>query len=410
MLQITAEEINFILYQYLQESGFSHSAYTFGKECNIIENKFRHFHIPAGMLIIFLEKALSLIHIETHFNDGDDMIVCNEPFTLLNPHHCSTVSTIKKTGALNQSSIAQNPLDSIMGAAANAEHKVSFGLINLQETKEYDQEMQDESKHAEYDAAGSLMSKNKGEIVHGASSVRQTALLQDSGSKLKILQSNSDTSVKVAWNPKNHMLAFGGDNACAYLWNMDDNLEKATKISSLPHLRPEMPNSTVSIEQSTVTTVNWKPDGKIFVTGASDGILRLWDQNGDLGAIMMNDASIPAKSKDHVGNDGFATNGTNESAGHNKADQGSFDTIYDAKWNKDGSNLVTVSEKNNVILWNNEGKLRASYQGHTDSVVGIDWKNNNNFATASQDGIIKVWDVQSSQSMKTYNAHDGAVK
>jgi len=191
---------------------------------------------------------------------------------------------------------------------------------------------------------------------------------------------------------------------------MDDNLEKATKISSLPHLRPEMPNSTVSIEQSTVTTVNWKPDGKIFVTGASDGILRLWDQNGDLGAIMMNDASIPAKSKDHVGNDGFATNGTNESAGHNKADQGSFDTIYDAKWNKDGSNLVTVSEKNNVILWNNEGKLRASYQGHTDSVVGIDWKNNNNFATASQDGIIKVWDVQSSQSMKTYNAHDGAVK
>lgn len=46
-----------------------------------------------------------------------------------------------------------------------------------------------------------------------------------------------------------------------------------------------------------------------------------------------------------------------------------FDTIYDCKWNKDGSAFVTVSEKNNVILWSAEGKLKHSYQGHTDSVM-----------------------------------------
>lgn len=127
MLQITAEEINFILYQYLQESGFSHSAYTFGKESNIIENKYRHFHIPAGMLIVFLEKALTLIHIETHYNEGDDMVVWNEPFTLLNPHHWSTIMSIKKPGVLNQTNISsglgQSPLDAIMN---NATDKVSL--------------------------------------------------------------------------------------------------------------------------------------------------------------------------------------------------------------------------------------------------------------------------------------------
>lgn len=122
MLQITAEEINFIIYQYLQESGFSHSAYTFGKESNIIENKYRHFHIPAGMLIVFLEKALTLIHIETHYNEGEDMVVCNEPFSLLNPHHCSTITSIKKPGVPNQANIRSgldqdqmdNPLESIV--------------------------------------------------------------------------------------------------------------------------------------------------------------------------------------------------------------------------------------------------------------------------------------------------------
>jgi hypothetical protein len=33
------------------------------------ENKYNHYRIPAGLLITFLEKALLLIHMETHLND-----------------------------------------------------------------------------------------------------------------------------------------------------------------------------------------------------------------------------------------------------------------------------------------------------------------------------------------------------
>lgn len=33
------------------------------------ENKFNNYRIPAGLLITFLEKALLLIHMETHLND-----------------------------------------------------------------------------------------------------------------------------------------------------------------------------------------------------------------------------------------------------------------------------------------------------------------------------------------------------
>jgi hypothetical protein len=35
--------------------------------------------------------------------------------------------------------------------------------------------------------------------------------LQDSASKIKILESQSDKSLRVAWSPKNHKLVFGGD-------------------------------------------------------------------------------------------------------------------------------------------------------------------------------------------------------
>jgi len=41
----------------------------FAQEANMHENKFNNYRIPAGLLITFLEKALTLIHMETHLND-----------------------------------------------------------------------------------------------------------------------------------------------------------------------------------------------------------------------------------------------------------------------------------------------------------------------------------------------------
>lgn len=81
MLKITAEEVNFILYQYLHESGkccppyllifigFQHSAFVFAQEANMHENKYNQYRIPSGLLVVFLEKALTLIHMEVHLDD-----------------------------------------------------------------------------------------------------------------------------------------------------------------------------------------------------------------------------------------------------------------------------------------------------------------------------------------------------
>lgn len=271
--------------------------------------------------------------------------------------------------------------------------------------------MQDETKNdQDFGMQDDGMMKSKGELVHGAAHSRQSTFLQDTGSKIKLLESTSDTTLKVAWNPKNHMLAFGGDKESAFLWDIDENLENAQKINSLPHMRPEFSTSPTSFDPLMVTALDWKPDGKMFVTGATDGIIRLWNTAGSLESIMYNESTMPLKGKEHAAGAAYANNGTNDNGPHNQVVQGDLDRIYDAKWNKDGSALITVSEKNNVIFWNAEGKLRASYQGHTDSVLCVDWKNNNWFATAAQDGVIKIWDSQSSSAKKTFSAHDGSIK
>ena len=50
-------------------AGFEHSSFVFAQEANMHENRFNEYRIPSGMLIVFLEKALTLIHMETHLND-----------------------------------------------------------------------------------------------------------------------------------------------------------------------------------------------------------------------------------------------------------------------------------------------------------------------------------------------------
>ena len=315
--------------------------------------------------------------------------------------------SVKKPGGPNQG-MSQNPLDSIMNA--DPEFKVN-GSSKFQANANLDKEMQDESKNDQDSGMPDAgMMKSKGDLAHGVAHARQSTFLQDSGSKIKLLESTSDTTLKVAWNPKNHMLAFGGDKEGAFLWDMDENLENAQKINSLPHMKPEFAASPTTFDPLMVTTLDWKPDGKMFVTGASDGIIRLWNTAGSLESIMYNESTMPLKGKEHTTGAAYANNGTSDSGGHNQVVQGDLDRIYDAKWNKDGSALITVSEKNNVIFWNAEGKLRASYQGHNDSVLCVDWKNNNWFATAAQDGVIKIWDSQSSSAKKTFNAHDGSIK
>ena len=66
--------------------GFEHSSFVFAQEANMHENRFNEYRIPSGMLIVFLEKALTLIHMETHLDD----VSCSKLslLALLSPCFC----------------------------------------------------------------------------------------------------------------------------------------------------------------------------------------------------------------------------------------------------------------------------------------------------------------------------------
>jgi WD40 repeat protein len=68
MLQFKNEEIDFLIYFYLQECGFFHSAFVFAHECNLGFLQEKEKLIPPGILISIFQRGLLYTEIENNFS------------------------------------------------------------------------------------------------------------------------------------------------------------------------------------------------------------------------------------------------------------------------------------------------------------------------------------------------------
>jgi len=65
---LTTEEVNYLIFRYLQESGYIHTAFAFGYESHINKTTIDSSLIPPGALISFLQRGISYVQIESKLN------------------------------------------------------------------------------------------------------------------------------------------------------------------------------------------------------------------------------------------------------------------------------------------------------------------------------------------------------
>lgn len=68
-MSISADEVNYLIYRYLQENGFSHTAFTFAYESLVAKSAVAYTDVPPGALVTFLQKGLEYVGIEEHINE-----------------------------------------------------------------------------------------------------------------------------------------------------------------------------------------------------------------------------------------------------------------------------------------------------------------------------------------------------
>eukprot|EP00976_Prorocentrum_cordatum_P064268 1177426-Prorocentrum_minimum.AAC.6 len=81
-MSISSDEVNFLVYRYLQESGkfpraygglaltgFLHSAFAFGYESFVHKTNINGNSVPPGALISFIQKGLQYLELEANLNE-----------------------------------------------------------------------------------------------------------------------------------------------------------------------------------------------------------------------------------------------------------------------------------------------------------------------------------------------------
>lgn len=59
-MTFTTDELNYLVYRYLDESGYTHSAYTFGLESGVVASGVSTVVIPPAALLSLVQKGIQL--------------------------------------------------------------------------------------------------------------------------------------------------------------------------------------------------------------------------------------------------------------------------------------------------------------------------------------------------------------
>ena len=224
-----ATEINLLIYRYLSESGFAHTAFTFAHESLVARSVVSDAEVPPGALISFLQKGLQYVEIETHLQEDGTERACDEPFTMLAPHVCR--------------------LKSAVGRAAGGEDGGSGG----------------------------------GGGGGGGAGSGAAAAAEVGPGDVAVLPGHAGEVFALAWNARTGALATGSGDGSARVWRVP-GIEGSSGggggggevCTVLRHAGGGEGSRGRKDDAHDISALEWSPDGARLLTASVDGRARVW--------------------------------------------------------------------------------------------------------------------------------------
>ncbi|MEW5299752.1 MAG: hypothetical protein WDW36_002733 [Sanguina aurantia] len=413
-LPLTSDAINYMVYRYLQESGFSHSAFTFGHESNVLRIQLDPNTVAPGTLVTFVQKGLQYVEMEANIDgDGDmegefKMLTAEEMLTQDVEHLRQLVVERKQEGTKAATPHSSRKDKGARGvgarekqaqAAAAATTATPPGSGGPKGTTSADQ-THAQQQQQQVGADGPSAAAAAAAVANGlppaggaaASSQAQAAAaaaaaaaaggpspMQEDAPSIEVspdcvitLQGHESEVYICAWSPTEPLLASGSGDSDARIWSLSgtDSESQLSARSLVLHHEVRQDKS------KDVTTLDWNHDGSLLATGSYDGLARIWTREGKLKQTL----------DKHQG------------------------PIFALKWNKKGDLLLSGSVDKTAIVWDAKaGDVRQIFDFHTAPTLDVDWRSNNSFATCSTDKLIHVCKLGEKAPTKTFSGHEDEV-
>ncbi|KAI0669777.1 WD40 repeat-like protein [Trametes maxima] len=403
-LQITADEINCLIYAYFKDSGFSHSAFVLRAESHLDHSPHFRKHVPRGELVELLSKALLFSEVEAHWKGDSMTLSCRNSFNILEPHVCSAAPPPQSRLEQRQHALAthvdpgQKASSSVHSRATsdNSMKRKASGTPASDEAPKEKRAKTNSPVEVEVEVGLGSSLEPKRATVHlpptdedGTSSVAGPSIdpkdvplpseglgkEQEDGS-VQMLKAHQAEVFVCAWNPMNKaILASGSRDSVVHIWNVPGpNRDGDVPLHIDPPLTCAYPPKD---DQGDLTCLDWSPDGALLAIGCYDAVLRICNESGKV----------------------YFT--------HTQHDKG---PIFSVRFSPSGRWLVTASLDGSACVWDVQGKrLHRHYAAHRECCLDVDWLSESEFATSGSDGLVHIMNVDNPKPLKTLRGHKSEV-
>nr|CAD1819467.1 unnamed protein product [Ananas comosus var. bracteatus] len=375
---ITSVELNYLVFRYLHESGFAHSAFCLGYEAGIHRSNIDGNIIPPGALITIVQKGLQYIELEANVSNSD--IDVDEEFSLLQPLDLITkdVNELqeiirerkRKKYQHEQDKDKEKDRERTLGGEKEKERHdrdQERDKEKMEKDKEQEKDREKDKQHGERKDKARLDENGAGgpEPTDAAPSSHPVTS-EISSSDVTILEGHCSEVFACAWSPAGSLLASGSGDSTARIWTIPDGPCGSSVQAFTPtaHVLKHFKGRT-NEKSKDVTTLDWNGEGTLLATGSYDGHARIWSKDG---------------------------------------------TNISLKWNKKGDFLLSGSVDKTAIVWDTKTwECKQQFEFHSAPTLDVDWRNNNSFATCSTDNMIYVCKIGESRPVKAFSGHQGEV-
>ncbi|PAA51895.1 hypothetical protein BOX15_Mlig002737g1 [Macrostomum lignano] len=346
-MSFSSDEVNFLIYRYLQESGYLHSAFLFGVESHISSTNINGSMVPPAALLQIIQKGLQYTEAEISIGEGGSERVV-ESLSLID-------SVMPEVVEMRKKQVAEAEKCRVSGrpGAASAGSKPFGQAVNGED-------------HMAQDGDG-LASAGRDSLA---------VPLEIPPSRVTVLRGHESEVFICAWNPRQNLLASGSGDSTARLWDATD-LASAVDPKKQLVLKHCISRGGMDVPSNKdVTSLDWNYDGSRLATGSYDGFARLWATDGTLVCTL----------------------------GQHKG------PIFALKWNKAGNLILSAGVDKTTIIWDaTTGQAKQQFAFHTAPALDVDWQSNNTFASCSTDQSIQVCRLGREQPIEIFKGHTNEV-
>ncbi|XP_050520851.1 F-box-like/WD repeat-containing protein TBL1XR1 [Daktulosphaira vitifoliae] len=369
-MAFSSDELNFLVYRYLQESGFQHSAYTFGIESHISQSNINGALVPPAALISIIQKGL-------HYTEAE---IC-----------------VGEDGSEQRLTESLSLIDAVMPEVVASRQSRN-------------QQKQAVAKNETQETNGEEGATTVTPAVTSTEPMEMDSSIEIPDEKSTVLTGHESEVFICAWNPTTDLLASGSGDSTARIWDMTDN---SGSLSILRHCIQK--GGTEVPSNKDVTSLDWNCDGTLLATGSYDGFARIWTNNGRLSSTLgQHKGPIFALKWNKRGNYILSAGVDKttiiwDAASGQCNQQFAFHTApaLDVDWQSNNSFASCSTDQCIHVCRLGFDRPVKSFEGHTNEVNAIKWDPQGNLlASCSDDMTLKIWSMKQDTCVHDLQAHN----